>query len=146
MSNREDSISMLGEIYEAAEMGVQGSELLRNKSEDSRFSAKLQDYVNKYGEVKEEAARLLSQYGEQPKEAGAMKKTGLWTGVQLNTMIDKTSSHMAEMLIEGSTMGTIQGVKSKNAHPGADPACTALEDRFLNLQQSYTEDMKKFLI
>lgn len=137
---------MLQEIYGAAEMGAEGSALLRDKSEDRQFSEKLEGYVNRYDSVKGEAARLLFQYGVEPKQAGAMKKGGLWMGVQMNTMMDSTSSHMAEMLIEGSTMGTIQGVKSKNAHPGADPACRELEDRFLNLQQSYTEDMKKYLV
>jgi len=146
MANREESVGMLSELYRAAEMGVEGTKLLKGKSEDIRFSEKLQGYVNRYGEVKDEAAQLLSEYGATPKEAGAMEKAGLWMGVQMNTMLDKTSSHMAEMLIQGSTMGTVQGVKSKNAHPGADPACTALEDKFLNLQQEYTEDMKKFLV
>lgn len=146
MADRDESVGMLNEIYQAAEMGAEGTKLLRGKSEDGLFNERLQDYTNKYGAVKDEAARLLSKYGAAPKEAGAMDKAGLWMDVQWNTALDKTPSHMAEILIAGSTAGTVQGVKNKNAHPRADPLCRELEDQFLSLQQEYAEDMKKFLV
>ncbi|MFR1518820.1 MAG: hypothetical protein ACLSVG_08625 [Clostridia bacterium] len=145
MDKKEQSISMLNEIYQAASMGVQGSELLISKTEDSDFSEKLHEYCKRYNDIKKEAASLLSNKGEVPKDARSGEKAGLWMGVQINTLKDKTSTHMAEMLIQGCTMGIIKSEKHKKAYENAEQECYDLEDKFLALQQQHIEDMKKFL-
>ncbi|MBS5844046.1 MAG: hypothetical protein KIC77_11305 [Clostridiales bacterium] len=144
-TNTDCSVEMLNEIYQAASMGVDGSELLINKTEDCDFSDILHEYWNRYNDIKKEAASLLSQKGEVPKGARSGEKAGLWMGVQMNTLKDKTSSHMAEMLIQGCTMGIIKSEKHKKAYQHADQACYRLEDKFLALQKQQIEDMKKFL-
>ncbi len=145
MNQKSASSEMLNEIYQAASMGVEGSELLIGKTEDSEFSGKLHEYCKRYKDIRNEAASLLSQKGEVPEDARSGKKAGLWMGVQLNTLKDKTSSHMAEMLIQGCTMGIIKSEKHKKAYPDAEQECYELEDKFLALQQAYIEDMKTFL-
>lgn len=145
MTQKEETVEMLNEIYQAASMGAQGSELLIEKAGDSSFTEKLHAYGSRYHKIKEEAAGMLAQRGETPREAGVREKAGLWMGVQMNTLIDKTPSHMAEMLIQGSTMGVIKSEKHKNTHPQADRQCFELEDRFLSLQQEHIDDMKQFL-
>lgn len=145
MDQKNESIKMLNEIYQAASMGVKGSELLISKTEDSRFSGKLHEYCTRYNEIKNDAAAQLSEQGETPEDAGNMQKTGLWMGVQMNTLIDKTPSHMAEMLIQGGTMGIISSEKNKKKHKTADQKCYELEDKFLALQQQHIDDMKQFL-
>ncbi|WP_067840740.1 hypothetical protein [Amphibacillus sediminis] len=146
MKETDESIDMLNEIYQAATMGVQGSELLINKTEDSRMSDKLHEYSSRYNEVKKEAAELLAEQGEVPRDASEMKKASLWMGVEMNTLLDKSSSHIAEMLIEGSTKGIIQSIKHKNNHKQVDMHCYALENKLLSLQQEQIDDMKKFLL
>lgn len=145
MRQSNESVTMLNDIYQAAGMGAQGCELLLGKVEDTQFSDNLRSYSERYNQIKNEAAEILSANGETPKDAGVLEKSRLWMGVQLNTLIDKTPSHMAEMLIQGSTMGVIQGVKHKNTHPQADQQCRDLENQFLSLQQEHIDDMKQFL-
>ena len=139
------TINMLNEIYQNATMGVQGTELLISKTEELEFSGKLKNYVNKYNQIKADASKLLVENGESPQETTAMEKANLWMGVQLNTLIDKTPSHMAEMLIQGSTMGIIKSTKDKNSHKDVDEKCLKLEDELVTLQQDYIEDMKQYL-
>lgn len=139
------TVNMLNEIYQNASMGVQGTELLISKTEEHEFSGKLKSYVDNYNRIKADASKLLAENGETPQEATAMEKANLWMGVQLNTLIDKTSSHMAEMLIQGSTMGIIKSSKDKNSHEDADKRCVRLENELVTLQQNYIEDMKQYL-
>lgn len=40
--------------------------------------------------------------------------------IQISTMNDKSNSHIAEMLIKGTNMGVIEGVKLKNQNPEAN--------------------------
>lgn len=74
-TNTDCSVEMLNEIYQAASMGVDGSELLINKTEDCDFSDILHEYWNRYNDIKKEAASLLSQKGEVPKGALQWRKS-----------------------------------------------------------------------
>ena len=145
MEHINQSVDMLKDIYQTASMGLKGSELLVNKTEDVQFFEKLNEYAASYNDIKNEAATLLSDQGEIPQDGSTMDKAGLWMGVQLNTLKDKTSSHMAEMLIQGSTMGIIESEKQKNRYPDADKKCCKLEDQLLSLQRRQIDDMKEFL-
>jgi hypothetical protein len=145
MNQNNASVDHLNEIYQAADMGAQGCQLILNKTDDTQLYQKLQSYNTRYNQVKDEAATLITQKGELPQEASEFEKSRLWMGVQLNSLIDKTPSHMAEMLIQGSTMGIIKGVKNKHKHQQSDQQCCSLEDKFLSLQQEHIEDMKQFL-
>ncbi len=102
---------MLNEIYQAASMGVDGSELLINKTEDCDFSDILHEYWNRYNDIKKKPPPYYLKKEKSRKELAVEKKAGLWMGVQMNTLKDKTSSHMAEMLIQGCTMGIIKKAK-----------------------------------
>lgn len=145
MNQNAESINMLHGIYQSASMGVEASRLLISKTENQQFSEKLRSYSDRYKEIKEEAAELLAQRREFPREPASSDKAGLWMGVQMNTLTDQSPSHLAEMLIQGSTMGIIKEVKHKNTHPQADHQCYELEDKYLSLQQEHIDDMKQFL-
>ena len=65
-------------------------------------------FLSHYNDIKEEAAALLAQRREFPREPAGSDKIGLWMGVQMNTLMDKSPPHLAEMLIQGGTMGIIK--------------------------------------
>ena len=119
--------------------------MLIERTEDAQISVQLHQYAEKYAAIKREAAQKLSEYGQSPKNAGAMERTCLWMGLNMNTILDKSPSHIAEMMIEGSTMGVIKGEKNKKRNQNADKSVTDLEDNLLNLEKEYIDTMKKFL-
>ena len=51
------------------------------------------------------AAKLLGEEGAKPEEENIVTKLSANWGSMMNTMRDSTSTHIAEMLVEGSTMG-----------------------------------------
>ncbi len=63
----------------------------------------------------------------------------------MNTLLDKSPSHLAELLIQGNTMGVVSLIRTKNGLPGADEASLALFDRMLALQYDAIERAKAFL-
>ena len=69
----------------------------------------------------------------------------MFMGVQMNSLIDKTPSHIASMLIEGSTMGIIKGEKSKNRNPEASKETLNLQEQLIELGQNFINELKKYL-
>ena len=75
-----------------------------------------------------------------------MNKVMGWTGVQMNTINDKSPSKIAEIMIEGTTMGIIEGRKLMNND--ADQASKDVKDllnNFVTFQENNVEQLKKFL-
>ena len=63
----------------------------------------------------------------------------------MNTLTDKSARHMAEMLIQGSTMGIVDLTKAIRDNPGAGRDALALADRLLRSMQRDVEELKSYL-
>jgi uncharacterized protein (DUF305 family) len=68
-------------------------------------------------------------------------------GVAMNMMKDSTSSHVAEMMIEGLTMGITDTTRRsrKAAENGCDPEALKLADEFISFQENSVNLMKEYL-
>ena len=65
--------------------------------------------------------------------------------IQMSTLNDKSNSNIAEMLIKGTNMGIIEGVKLKNHNPDADVKIQKILDDFIKYQENNVERLKKYL-
>ena len=50
-------------------------------------------------------AKLLAKEGVKPEEEGFLSKTAAKWGSMMNTMMDASTAHIAQMMVEGATMG-----------------------------------------
>jgi translation initiation factor 2B subunit (eIF-2B alpha/beta/delta family) len=68
-------------------------------------------------------------------------------GVALNTMIDSTTSHIAEMMIQGSNMGITDMTKLLNDHTAHGTAKKAAElaREVIAFEEENLERLKKYL-
>ncbi len=65
--------------------------------------------------------------------------------INFNTITNKTPSHIAEMLIQGSTMGIIDVTKRLKEYKDVGQDILALADRLLKFEQQNVDELKKFL-
>ena len=68
-----------------------------------------------------------------------------WMGVEMNTMMDKSNSKIAELMIQGTNMGIIEGVKLLNQNPDADKEVKNVLNEFIQFQENTVEQLKKYL-
>lgn len=68
-----------------------------------------------------------------------------WTGVQMNTMMDKSNSHIAELMAQGNLMGIIEAQKLLNHSPEMEQDTKNILNDFITLQNNNIEKMKQFL-
>ena len=74
-----------------------------------------------------------------------MSEVMSWTGIQMNTLTDKSNSHIADMLIQGTTMGIIEGRKLLNQNPNIDEEVRQVLNTFVKMQENNVEKLKTFL-
>ena len=65
--------------------------------------------------------------------------------INMQTLTDKTASHIAEMLIVGSNMGIISAIKNLKKYQNADSGIRKLMERLLKFEEDNVQELKEFL-
>lgn len=132
--------ALLQEIYQGAVMGAESIRMLLPKVENPRFRSDLQTQHRQYQQTAAQAEGQLKALGRCPKELDSCQQAMLWTSVMGQTLCNKETSHLAEMMIQGSNMGIINLTKVLNgytpADPQADPAGQDAQNQARDLAQS----------
>lgn len=142
----ENNLKILKEIHKATKMGMDSISFVAEKLDDNKLKDNLSFQYTQYGQVMDRVNKLYENYGEIPEDKNVMNTIMGWTGVQMNTINDKTPSHIAEMMIQGTTMGIIEGRKLMNNEANqASKDVKDLLNNFVTFQENNVEQLKKFL-
>ncbi len=136
---------MLEEIYQNAEMALYSLETLLPKVADGTVHGTLSQYKTTLEDIAGRAEQMLRKRGLEPEETGAISKMGVWSGIQWNTMKDASPSHIAEMVIQGNTMGITALTRELNNNPLASSEVTALGRELIRSEQKNIETLKNYL-
>jgi len=138
---------IIAKIYKNVKMGVDSVTKLLPKVSDEEFKTKLTNQLNGYEEYAAKAKALLCNRGEEAKEETPMVKFWSSVGIAMNTMMDASSSHIAEMIIEGSTMGITDTTRIINEYEGKPECKEAVElaRDIVAFEQKNIEVMKNYL-
>ena len=89
---------------------------------------------------------LYSQYSNKnPHETNTMNKVMTWYGIQMKTINDDTVSKLAEILVQGTNLGIIEGRRLLNQNPKVSRNIKKILNDFVAMQEDSLETLKKFL-
>ena len=136
---------ILNELNKGIKMGMDSISNVSEKVQDDRFKKDLKYQYDEYNKISNEVNNSLRDYDDFPKELNPMQKAMGWMGVEMNTLADKSNSKIAEMMIQGTNMGIIEGVKLLNQNPEADIEVKNVLNKFVKFQENTVEQLKKYL-
>ena len=135
----------LDELNKGTTMGMDAIKFILDKVEDKSFKKVLKEQYNKYDEISKKVNELYDEYSEkEPHETNTMEKAMTWSNVQMQTMTDKSNSKIAEMLLQGTNMGIIEGRKLLN-NKLLDKKVSKLIEEFVSMQEECVEILKEYL-
>ena len=138
-------IEILKEISKDSKMGMDSLTMVTKKVEDEKFKELLDKQHNEYQNIFDRTQELLKQHDETIEDVPAMQKVMSWTGIQMNTMNDKSNSQISELLIQGNDMGVVKGTKLLNHNEFTTPEIKNLLSDFVRLQEKNIDDLKQYL-
>lgn len=138
-------MALLQFIYQNAEMGKETLPKLTKIVDNTDFRRVMESQLAEYQEISNRAEEKIKEANEEAKGIGTMEKMSAYTMLNLNTLLDKSASHIAEMLMQGSNMGIIDITKKRKECPEAAPDTLRLADRLLRTEQRNLEEVKAFL-
>ncbi len=140
-----DKVELLNFIYKNAQMGEESIGYLLDVVDDSEMRQFLREQQEEYGKIMEEAHGLIKDEHAETEGVGAMAKVSSYVMVNMKTMTDNTPSHIAKMMIEGSTKGTIEITKKLKLYEGVDRHAEKLGQHLLAMEEHNIEKLKDFL-
>lgn len=136
---------LLQTIVENGRMGEDACDQLLSRTKDEQMRNELMQEKQDYAAAARDAENLLFDQGVHPQPKGPMARMGLWMGMQLNTAMDQTTSHIADIVIQGATMGVVAITKARNSYTEADAEAQGIASNLITKQQEAIERLKTFL-
>ena len=145
MENEENGINVLDELNKGACMGRDAIHFILDKVTDEGLKEELNIQYTKYKEISEKISKLYPEYSEdEPHETGTMNKIRTWYGIEMKTLMDDSTSKIAELLMQGTNMGIIEGRRLLN-HKDTDEEVHKIVQEYVDMQEDAVENLKKFL-
>ena len=136
---------ILNEVNKGIKMGMDSISSIAEKVTDDQLKDDLQYEYNQYNAILNDVNAELGKYEEFPKELNPAQKMMGWFDIQMSTLTDNSDSKIAEMLIKGTNMGIIEGVKLLNNNPETTPEIKNILTNFIQFQENNVERLKKYL-
>ena len=140
-----DSKYILNEIGKGLQMGLDSISNITEKVDDQNFKDDLLNQYAEYSNLLKRTNEEISHYSDVPEQLNPMQKAMGWVSIEMNTLTDKSNSKIAEMMLQGTNMGIIEGVKLKNQNPDANQTTQKILDDFIQFQENTIEKLKKYL-
>lgn len=140
-----ESLKILSDLNKAIKMGEDSYAVVIQKADDEKFKKLLKKQSKKYEEFLEDVHEKYEELDKEPKDTPPLQKVMGWTGIQMNTLMDSSNSHISEMLIEGSIMGYIECHKLLNSNPDMEENLSQKITSFCDLQVSIIKELTPYL-
>ena len=136
---------LLNYIYQNSQMGVNTINQLMDIVEDEKFKNHLESQFNEYKEIHSAAREMLNKNGYDEKGISKLDKVKTHLMIDMETLKDKSASHISEMLIIGSNMGVINAVKNIKKYKDAEQEIVDMMEKLLRFEENNIQQLKEFL-
>lgn len=145
MEQENRTVDFLNKVYKNAQMGEESITFLTKKIDDAELMSDLQCQHKEYTDIADQAVTALSEQQALPKEQNPMAQISVWSGVQMNTMLDKSPNKIAEMMIQGSMMGVIDMTRTLKEYSDTPTNVQKIGQDLIKLEENSIQKMKQYL-
>ncbi len=136
---------LLTSIYQNVQTALQSLDNIMSSVKCDALASEISRQEAEYNIISEECEIIAKAEGINIKDNNMFEKIRLWSSIKMSTLTDKSTTHIAEMLLLGTFMGTLTCIKDQAEHSQADEEILNLSKKLLNLQEENIEKFKTYL-
>ena len=143
-----EKIEFLTYLHKTAEMGVQSTcELLSILNDkENKIKVLVDKELKEYETSLQKIEKVMKNFDIPIPSAGIMAKAGNYMGMHMELMSDNSDAKVADMLIQGYTMGVLEVTKRlKKFKNYIDKEDKKLADELLDFQNHNIKELQKYL-
>ena len=137
---------ILSEIYRNAQLALQSIANILPQVEDEEVRNELSAQHEEYEKFSSRAAMLAKDKGLELKEPNPFKKMMMWGSIKMNSMMDNSRAHIADMMLQGTVMGitALRKSQSETCIEGADDILQLL-DEMIAAEERFEKKWKEYV-
>ena len=140
-----ENINALDEINKGSCMGMDAINFIIDKTDDSKLINEINHEYDEYKNISIKIENIYKKYDDgKPHETNALNKAATWSGIEMRTFNDTSTSKLAELLITGVNMGIIEGRRILNNKKINKEVKTIVRD-YVDMQEKNLDNLKRYL-
>lgn len=135
-------------VYKNAEMGAFSTKKLieRLKNKENKIKCIIEEEYKEYNNFVKKCKKILKSNNIEPQENSMFTKMQSGMGIAMETMMDNSDAALAQMLVEGFTMGVVQTTTKISAYKSiVDKSTLSIAKKYLKFQEEEIEKLKEFM-
>lgn len=140
-----DNVKLLNFIYQNSQMGVETIDQLEKIIEDKKFKSYLKEKYEGYLKIHKDAKEKLNNHGYDEKGISTFEKIRTYLTINIQTLTDKSTSHIAEMMMVGSTMGIVNAIRTLTDYNHAQNDILKLMETLKEFEEKSYHDLQEFI-
>lgn len=140
-----DNENLLNSIYQNIAMVLETIPEIRKITTDCDFKALIVSQEEEYQNLSDSVKDVITANGDATEELNDLLKTYSEWMTKLKAMTDKNVSHLAEMCIQGYTMGMIKAIQKNHLYCDASKEAKHFGEKLASLHEKSINDLKKYL-
>jgi len=138
-------VKYLTSLYQNLCTALQSIEDIMPKVEDANFKKELSDEYTNYDIISRECEMIGKSEDIDLKDNTWFEKIKLWGSINLTTIKDKSTRHIAELMLLGTVMGLIQCIKDMSDYKAVSSELEDLCQKIYDLEEENYQKLKNFL-
>ena len=132
-------------IYQNTQTARQSIEDMFPKFRSSKLKELMKEQEEKYRDFSNECISLAKKKNIKLKNNNLFQKSMLWMSINMSTLTNKSSSHIAELFLLGTVRGTIKLYKDLKSNTGIDEEILDIAKRLLDFEEQSYDKIKSYL-
>ena len=141
----ETNTELLDEAYKNVRMASFAIDCIIDKIENKSMEDLLRKQNDCYLNYVEKLEKLSEELKHKPKDINFMLKGMSFASIKTKSIINDETSHLAEMLVQGTTMGITDTLKAKSEYPSENQQLNEIIDEIVNCEEKFVDSLKTFL-
>ena len=139
-----DNIIFLNLIYQNAEMGLIGIDVVLKKITDEKLAKLINEQKEEYEHICKDVKEILIKYGAQEEDIPKFKEFSSKLMSEVMSM-GSDDKKIVKLMMEGSQKGVIELQENLNQYNNNDSEIVDLAKKLLDTEEHNREELKKFL-
>lgn len=142
---KSQGVTIYREIQRNTEMAMKAIDTISDKIYDDQLAMQVSRQALKYSQIHNEAVGKLLEAKAEPYHSNQLQDIMLKTGIHYNTILNTSTSHIAEMMIKGSNNGITEMNKILNHNHNAGEQPVSLAKHLIEFEEKNIMQLKKYL-
>lgn len=141
------SEEILAEVHRNCQYALQSISDILPETDDEKLKEELLREHEEYERIGGRAAILARDRSIELKNPNPIKKGMMWMGIKMNAMKDDSKAHIAEMMVQGTTMGitALRTSLGEMSDDFGDEEVRELANDLLHIEEQFEQRWKELI-